>query len=320
MDPVQPNTEICYSQTFARKEFAEVVSKNDGKAERKAKLKIVWRRLPSVLTEDVLIETSASYVNSFDFCRFVTAPKSLGENSFSRMYIYFKTSEDALNFGQSFRDHLFRDSKGNEYVSVVEYAPYQRFPKPRRKDPRANTIESDADYLKFVATLSEGGESRPADKESEKKLDTSTTPLLEYLKAKRTSKHRDKLCRRSGQVKGARLGDLKTIVEKEEPDSPYWKPGCSTSNQNALDGIGSSRKSAEQQQNALRGKACDRPGEKESSRYVRSSLYHAQGRDSHQPASCVSRTREGEFFKAQSMQASLVLPPQRSSRACDRRK
>ena len=45
---------------------------------------------------------------------------------------------------------------GNEYISIVEFAPNQKIPsqkEPKRRDPKINTIEQDPDYLKFLEML-----------------------------------------------------------------------------------------------------------------------------------------------------------------------
>lgn len=53
-----------------------------------------------------------------------------------------------MNFHQAFDGHLFRDVKGNEYMAVVEFAPFQRMPSDtvgrKHVDPLLNTIEEGA--------------------------------------------------------------------------------------------------------------------------------------------------------------------------------
>ncbi|KXS08996.1 nonsense-mediated decay UPF3, partial [Gonapodya prolifera JEL478] len=78
----------------------------------------------------------------------------------SRAYLNF-TSLDALaHFASEFNGHSFIDSKGNHFRAIVEFSPFQRVPpsassakKPRRQDPRQNTIDRDADYLAFLEHL-----------------------------------------------------------------------------------------------------------------------------------------------------------------------
>lgn len=44
---------------------------------------------------------------------------------------------------------------GNEYPALVEYAPFQKIPKPchQKKDIRCGTIDEDPDYLAFLDIL-----------------------------------------------------------------------------------------------------------------------------------------------------------------------
>ena len=47
-------------------------------------------------------------------------------------------------------------SLGNEYISIVEFAPNQKIPsqkEQKRRDPKINTIEQDPDYVKFLEML-----------------------------------------------------------------------------------------------------------------------------------------------------------------------
>lgn len=55
-----------------------------------------------------------------------------------------------------------------EYVGIVEYAPFQRIPKKKKKkDPKCGTIESDPIYQDFVEGL-------------KKDPETENQPKLEY--------------------------------------------------------------------------------------------------------------------------------------------
>lgn len=56
---------------------------------------------------------------------------------------------------------------GVEYVAIVEYAPFQRIPKKKKKkDPKCGTIESDPLYQEFLESL--------------KEQDTESQPKLEF--------------------------------------------------------------------------------------------------------------------------------------------
>lgn len=57
-------------------------------------------------------------------------------------FINFKDQMLAESFFSVYNNHPFIDSKGKEDRAQVEWAVYQRVPKPRRRaDPRAGTIE-----------------------------------------------------------------------------------------------------------------------------------------------------------------------------------
>lgn len=48
---------------------------------------------------------------------------------------------------------------GVEYVGIVEYAPFQRIPKKKKKkDPKCGTIESDPIYQEFLESLTKDAE------------------------------------------------------------------------------------------------------------------------------------------------------------------
>jgi len=76
------------------------------------------------------------------------SPTGTKPSVFSRAYIKFKDQTSLVEFSRAFDGHIFRDSKGNETVAVVEFAPYQRSPvdgnvsgKKFKKDTRSGTIE-----------------------------------------------------------------------------------------------------------------------------------------------------------------------------------
>ena len=130
--------------------------------------------------------------------------RSLGAFAFCRAYICFKNYTDIFSFRDRFDNYVFVDAKSNEYAAVVEFAPYQRRPKlSEKKDAKCNTLDQDADYLKFVEEMDKPvGEALPSceamleeieQREKEKGGSDSSvfaapkimTPLLEYLKKKR---------------------------------------------------------------------------------------------------------------------------------------
>lgn len=54
---------------------------------------------------------------------------------------------------------LIKIISGVEYVGIVEYAPFQRIPKKKKKkDPKCGTIESDPIYQEFLESLTKDQE------------------------------------------------------------------------------------------------------------------------------------------------------------------
>ncbi|CAG8535517.1 8576_t:CDS:2 [Ambispora gerdemannii] len=184
------------------------VSNNNNKSSKKikskrpgrktaSKTKVVVRRLPPNVPEEKFMESVKPWVNekTIDWHRFHPG----------------RTDEMVLEFHREYDNHLFVDSKGNETRAVVEFAPFQKLPKERKKpDPRQGTIESDPDYLAFVESLKAEENAQIASKEATmqeggtqlEKLETrlaiaaanaaaaaaatekpKTTPLLEHLRA-----------------------------------------------------------------------------------------------------------------------------------------
>ena len=136
--------------------------------------------------------------------------------AFSRAYIWFKNFEDIFLFRDRFDNYVFVDAKSNEYPALVEFAPYQRRISAndnQKVDSKCNTIEQDADYIKFLEqfdkpssepslptceAILEELEQREKDKIAAGLTDAAfaapkiMTPLLEYMKKKRDEKNRGK--------------------------------------------------------------------------------------------------------------------------------
>ncbi|KAG8727601.1 hypothetical protein FRC12_022376, partial [Ceratobasidium sp. 428] len=114
------------------------------------------------------------------------------ENTPSRAYVEFKTSEAVIAFNQDYNGHLFRDKQGNESTAVVEYAPFQKVPHTTRKaDSKIGTIETDEDYISFLNALNKPAEPTPDINElvtqSNASAEPTSTPLLDALKAAKES-------------------------------------------------------------------------------------------------------------------------------------
>lgn len=92
-----------------------------------------------------------------DYFYFVPADWTLRQHASSRAYVNFKQQDDIFIFKEKFDGYVFVDGRGIEYPAIVEFAPFQGLPKnkSRKKDNKANSIETEPHYLSFLETLNE---------------------------------------------------------------------------------------------------------------------------------------------------------------------
>lgn len=229
----------------ASKQSKKAASKNAPKpspsaAKGQFKSKVVIRRLPPNLPEEVFWKAVSPWVRDAADCALLIAPPPGGtegeastsiphavptvdyksfhsgkvkldankQNKHARAYVRFLDPTALVEFHKAFDGHIFRDSKGKESVTIVEFAPYQRVhtnSRGRKKDPKQGNIEKDADYLAFVERLSkvddegvkrgEGDllaglyDAKEKERERERlKVAGKSTPLLEHLRAMKMKK------------------------------------------------------------------------------------------------------------------------------------
>ncbi|XP_059051054.1 regulator of nonsense transcripts 3B isoform X1 [Achroia grisella] len=188
--------------------------------------KLILRRLPPTMTEEAFLE-QVSPIPEHDHFYFAKPDPSLGHSVYSRAYINFVNVEDIYLFRDKFDGYIFLDEKGVEYVGIVEYAPFQRIPKKKKKkDPKCGTIESDPIYQEFLENLNKDQEtenqpkleySYPVNDVNDKKV--QSTPLLEYLAARKQDKRgRDERRRRENDKRKMR-------IERKTKDMPIKRPG-----------------------------------------------------------------------------------------------
>ncbi|GFS94643.1 regulator of nonsense transcripts 3A [Nephila pilipes] len=175
--------------------------KSKMKRDKTFQTKVVVRRLPPTMSEEQFID-QISPLPDHDYMYFVKADMRLGPHAFSRAYINFLIPEEIFIFKDKFDGYVFLDSKGNEYPAVVEFAPFQKIPKKRnakKRDAKCGTIETDLDYLKFLenhkkqdeVTLPsaevylEEIESREKELKANNGVPKVSTPLIEFLKARK---------------------------------------------------------------------------------------------------------------------------------------
>ncbi|KAG8176497.1 hypothetical protein JTE90_024925 [Oedothorax gibbosus] len=171
------------------------------KREKTYQTKVVIRRLPPTMTEEQFVEQISPFPDH-DYTYFVKSDMRLGSHAFSRAYINFLNPEDIFLFKDRFDGYVFVDNKGNEYPALVEFAPFQKIPKkrnPKKRDAKCGTIETDPDYLKFLESLQnpedvvlqsaeaylEEIETREKELKANNGVPKMTTPLIEFLKARK---------------------------------------------------------------------------------------------------------------------------------------
>jgi len=167
----------------------------------KHKLKVTVRCLPAQITEEIFKTSIEKWMGKIDFMYFVPGKISSSEKKVvdARAYLHFKDSSSVQDFLNRFHGHIFVTNKGKEQRAFVEHSPFQRIPRANvdAPNPDDGTIESDPEFVEFMQKLKEPIPQLPSaeeqlDKrlaeEKEKEKVPETTPLLEFLKHKRTLK------------------------------------------------------------------------------------------------------------------------------------
>ncbi|KAJ3124340.1 hypothetical protein HK100_011270 [Physocladia obscura] len=189
--------------------------------------KIVVRGLPPSLPESVFLATATAAatannnsedddINPFVWQRFCQGNSSKSNPAakhprLSRAYLAFASSDRLVSFSRAYNGWLFKEEKsGLEYRASVELAPFQKIPKLKAKvDYRANTIDTDPEYMEFLdslnkdpAAIADPGTSSPPTatpvatgisaattppQPSAPQFDPKSTPLLDDLRAKKAA-------------------------------------------------------------------------------------------------------------------------------------
>ncbi|XP_017045346.1 regulator of nonsense transcripts 3B [Drosophila ficusphila] len=204
-------------------------------------VKIVMRHLPPTMTEaDFLDQVGPLPENdSYYYC---SADWSLGQEATCRAYIdmSMKDIAEVLQFRDRFDGYVFVDSKGVEYVAIVEYAPFQCFlkNKARNDDSKVNTIESESHYQEFIQRLADEREeaSRMGEVKIEFNFDrradekVKSTPLLQYL-ANKKEKRREEARKRNEEKRKQREEQKQVrLAEQSNAGKPREEGGASGDN------------------------------------------------------------------------------------------
>lgn len=166
-----------------------------------------------------------------DYYYYCNADWSLGQDATCRAYIdmSLKDVAEVLQFRDRFDGYVFVDSKGGEYVAIVEYAPFQSFMKnkARNKDNKVNTVEKESHFQEFVRKLNEEREesNRLGDLKFDYNFDhrsdeVKSTPLLQYL-ANKKEKRREEARRRNEEKRKQR--EEQKLVQRETSESSKTK-------------------------------------------------------------------------------------------------
>ncbi|KAJ3213342.1 hypothetical protein HDU67_002972 [Dinochytrium kinnereticum] len=202
------------------------------------RLKAVIRKMPPNLPEAIFLKTISPWQNAVEWTEFVPGRVSksapLKDHELSRAYLKFTSVESLLEFWKSYNGWLFKEEKsGIAYRAVVEFAPFQKIPKPKKKsDPRMNTLDADPDYIAFLESLNAPMEEKLAEIATVAEKPKST-PLLDHLRAKKAQAKAaaDQSWKASAQRRSERdtrfgSSSRKEKVpakEKERPSTPTGK-------------------------------------------------------------------------------------------------
>ena len=162
--------------------------------------KVIIRRLPPDITEERFREIISPFP---DHTYFYLAPgdHTLGPLGCSRAYIAFEKEDEIVPFRDQYDGMILESEKGGKYRAIVEFAPYQGIPKKRKPDHRCGTIDKDSEFQSFLESLENRPEPRPSvnletyleELEANRIQDVQVTPLIEYLRDKRSGRSRGRV-------------------------------------------------------------------------------------------------------------------------------
>ena len=159
--------------------------------------KVIIRHLPPGFSEEKLLELVGP-LDPYTYFYFAVGDPKLGKFGYSRAYINFEAEGDILSFRDKFDGFPVPDGKGNVYRMIIEFAPFQRCPKKKKKaDAKCGTIEDTTEFKEFLVEYEKEPEMLPAlDPTLYAVKDISSdqvqeTPLVKYLKnvQEKRSKH-----------------------------------------------------------------------------------------------------------------------------------
>ncbi|KXN69750.1 hypothetical protein CONCODRAFT_79154 [Conidiobolus coronatus NRRL 28638] len=194
-------------------------SSNASNAPLNPKLKLTIRQLPPSLPEEVFKSSIKPYLTDEKdivdqkFIPGKVSKKVLTPSKPSRAVIKFETIQKLINFKNLFKNHVYVDQQGVEFKIQIIFSPIQQNPKENNiQDAKLNTLESDPEFIKFCSKLHSEGEKEKsnnsneillgAQQQSTNEANKKSTPLLEYLKAKKMEKASKNKFKSSAALKG----------------------------------------------------------------------------------------------------------------------
>lgn len=117
--------------------------------------KLIIRNLPPTLPQDAAVEALHTAISPQSYNYFDYIPGKLSATTIrpSRLYVNLIDPADVQRVAAALHGKLFVSQRGAQFRATVEYAPFQRIPRPGKPDKRTGTIEGDSDYVAFCARL-----------------------------------------------------------------------------------------------------------------------------------------------------------------------
>ncbi|EEB08884.1 suppressor 3 family protein [Schizosaccharomyces japonicus yFS275] len=164
-------------------------------AGKRVPCKLVVRKLPANLPASVFWDSVKPWHEAIERSRFhpghLQPEKDLEVHSYA--ILLFKSPEQVTSFFLHYQNHAFVNKNNVRYHASVAVAPNQKWVAHGRKDSRMGTLEEDEDFIQFKKSL-ESAEAdsslkpsfplAPEDSVVTTEPVKTTTPLLEYVKAK----------------------------------------------------------------------------------------------------------------------------------------
>jgi len=172
--------------------------------------KVIVRHLPPRFTEENFLELVGP-LPSHNYFYFAAGDPKLGKFGYSRAYVNFEVDEDIIAFRDKFDGSPVTDERGNVYRMIIEFAPFQRCLKKKKKaDLKCGTIEDTAEFKEFLVEYEIEPEPLPAlDPTVYAVKDISTDQVQETALVKYLKSMQEKKMKHLYKPKGVKTNELK---------------------------------------------------------------------------------------------------------------